>query len=304
MKKVVISLIDYKGQQKTDNCLDSLEEMNYPEIIVEVVVIDNFPSNPFKLGKTYKNFKTTVLRPKENLGFAGGHNLGIDYMKNIGADYIVVLNNDTVVDKDLLVELLRPCEKDAKIGAVVPKIYFLKGHEFHKDRYRPSDLGKVIWYAGGHMDWDNINGVHEGVDEVDKGQFDQDRKIDLLTGCCVLLSRDAILKVGGFDASYFLYYEDADLNERLKRNGFKIHFASHALLWHLNAGSTGGSGSVLQDYFISRNRLLFGMRFASTRTRLALFRESIRILLTGREWQKIGVRDFYLRKFGKGSFVL
>ncbi len=142
------------------------------------------------------------------------------------------------------------------------------------------------------------------VDQVDTGQFDQDRRVDLLTGCCVLFTKSALMAIGGFNESYFLYYEDADLNERLKKAGFTIHFAAKAHLWHLNAGSTGGSGSVLQDYFISRNRLLFGMRFASNRTKLALVRESLRILVTGREWQKIGVKDFYRRKFGKGSFGL
>jgi GT2 family glycosyltransferase len=304
MRKVVISLIDYKGQQKTDACLSSLDQMRFTNMEVEVVVIDNFPSSPFKSEKKYKNFQMTILRPEKNLGFAGGHNLGIQYAKNKDVDFVVVLNNDTTVDENLLVELIRPCEKDAKIGAVVPKIYFMKGHEYHKDRYKQSDLGKVIWYAGGHMDWDNINGVHEGVDEVDKGQFDQDRRVDLLTGCCVLFTKSALQAIGGFNESYFLYYEDADLNERLKKEGFKIHFAAKAHLWHLNAGSTGGSGSVLQDYFISRNRLLFGMRFASHRTKIALVRESLRILATGREWQKIGVKDFYRRKFGKGSFGL
>ena len=59
-----------------------------------------------------------------------------------------------------------------KIGLVSPKIYFAPGFEFHKDRYKEEDLGKVIWYAGGEFDWDNIGNIHRGIDEVDQGQYD------------------------------------------------------------------------------------------------------------------------------------
>lgn len=152
------------------------------------------------------------------------------------------------------------------------------------------------------MDWDNINGSHRGVDEVDKGQYDTPSSTDLLTGCCVLFPRQILEKTNGFDEKYFLYYEDADINERIKRMGFTIWYQPTAVLWHINAGATGGSGSVLQDYFISRNRMLFGMRYARLRTRIALVRESISLFRKGREWQKIGVRDYYRGKFGRGSY--
>lgn len=305
MKKVLISMIDYNGKEKTLNCLSSLDKLNLKEIDLTVLIIDNYPKGEFSLGgKSFKQIKTVIIKPQENLGFAGGHNIGIEYAESISADYTIVLNNDTVVDPDLVLELIAASERHPQAGAVVPKIYFMKGYEYHKDRYKETEKGKVIWYAGGHMDWDNINGVHEGVDDVDKGQFDDERSTDLLTGCCVLFTREALKRVKGFDARYFLYYEDADLNERIKKAGFTILYAPKAVLWHLNAGSTGGSGSILQDYFISRNRLLFGLRFARTRTKVALLRESIRILRNGREWQKKGVRDYYLRKFYRGSFPL
>jgi hypothetical protein len=74
------------------------------------------------------------------------------------------------------------------------------------------------------------------------------------------------------------------------------------MLWHLNAGSTGGSGSALQDYYITRNRLLFGFSYVTLRTKVALFRESLKNIFFGRPWQKKGVMDFYLRQFGKGNY--
>lgn len=152
------------------------------------------------------------------------------------------------------------------------------------------------------MDWKNVLGRHRGVDEVDSGQFDTTEETDFATGCCMLFSSAGIQKIGLFDEKYFLYYEDSDLNERMKRRNFKILYAPKAVLWHKNAGSTGGSGSTLHDYYISRNRMLFGMRYAPWRSKFALFKESIRLLARGRVWQKAGIRDYYKGRFGKGSY--
>ncbi|GIW61531.1 MAG: glycosyl transferase [Patescibacteria group bacterium] len=300
MEKVIISIIDYNGRDDTIACLRSIEKLVTENFFFEVVVIDNYPQGFFSLGDEKFDIPITIIKTPKALGFAGGQNKGIEYALEQNADYVLVLNNDTLVDKNLLRELVRASREDKKRGAIVPKIYFAKGHEFHKDRYTKDELGRIIWYAGGRMDWNNIYGIHIGVDEVDHGQYDHESETELLTGCCVLLTKDVLNKVKGFDNRYFLYYEDADLNERIKKAGFLIWYRPSALLWHVNAASTGGSGSPTQDYYISRNRLLFGMKYASLRTKIALIRESLRILRSGREWQKKGVIDFYLRRLKNG----
>lgn len=303
MKHIAISLLDYKGQEKTLNCLRSIDKLNLKDISLTVIVVDNYKEGTFSFGKEkYKKFTPILIKNKESLGFAGGQNVGIHEALKRGAEYIVILNNDTYLDENLLQELMIAQEADKTRGAIVPKIYFQPGQEFHKAKYKDKDLGKVIWYAGGHIDWANVYGIHEGVDEVDKGQYETSKKVDLLTGCCVMIAAEVFRKVGVFDEKYFLYFEDADLNMRIKRAGYSIYFHPKALLWHYNAASTGGSGSSQQDYFFSRNRMLFGMRYASRRTQIALFREAITLLKTGREWQKKGIKDFFLRKFGSGSY--
>ncbi len=210
---------------------------------------------------------------------------------------------DTVqaVDKDLVTELIKAAKKYPKAGALSPKIYFAKGYEFHKDRYKESELGKVIWYAGGDIDWNNVYGKTRGVDEVDKGQFDKTGETDFVTGTCTLLRRKTLEDTGFFDKKYFMYYEDTDLSQRMKKKGWKILYVPKAKLWHKVAQSSG-IGSNLNDYFTTRNRLLFGLRYAKFRAKLALVKESIKFLFTGRKWQKIGARDFYLGRFGKGSW--
>ena len=108
--------------------------------------------------------------------------------------------------------------------------------------------------------------------------------------------------VGPLDESYVMYYEDADLSQRILRAGFKILYQPKSIAWHNNAGASG-SGSALHDYYLTRNRMLFGMKYAPLKIKALLIKESMRIFVTGRKWQRIGIRDYYLHKFNKGSFA-
>lgn len=305
MISVYISILNFNGAEDTKKCLTSLNSIKQDSLKIQVVVLDNGSKEDLMLTPShYKNLSLTLLRNEENKGFSGGHNDVIALALSAQADYILLLNNDTTVDPHFLLSLVHEAEKSEKGGAFVPKIYFTKGEEYHHDRYKDSERGKVLWYAGGVIDWNNIIGKHIGVDEVDVGQFDKVSKTEFATGCCLLLKSNVMKKVGMFDTRYFLYYEDADLSMRIKKKGFSLIFVPKAVVWHGNAKSAGGSGSTLQDYYTTRNRLLFGFTYASARTKFALLREALRFLRTGRVWQKKGVTDFFRRKFGKGSFTL
>lgn len=304
MFNIFVSIINFNGSKNTLNCLKSLDEVVRLDFNLKVIIVDNGSSEKLNLnGSKYKNFPLKLIRSDKNLGFSGGQNLGIKYALGNGADFVVILNNDVILDKNIFVELLKIFEEKKDCGLVSPKIYFAKGYEFHKERYQEKDLGNVIWYAGGKMDWNNVIGSHRGVDEVDKGQYEKAEETNFASGCCIMIKREVFEKIGVFDEKYFLYYEDNDLNQRAKKRGFKVYFQPKGKLWHLNAGSSG-SGSTLHDYYITRNRLLFGFKYALPKVKLALFRESLKILLSERHWQKIGVRDFYLQNFGKGSYKI
>ena len=302
MRNIFISIIDFNGKKNTIECLDAIDAIRIKNFRLNVVVIDNASKIEFSLNKRFRNFPFKLIRNKENLGFAEGNNVGIRYALEHGADYVLVLNNDTLVEENLIEELLKVANIYENIGILAPKIYFASGFEFHKNRYSNKDLGKVFWYAGGESDWKNVIGHHRGVDEVDHGQYDKIMETQFASGCCMFIKKAVFDKVGLFDNKYFLYYEDADFSERVKKANYKIVYVPKAILWHKNAGSAGGSGSKLQDYYITRNRLLFGARYAPPRAKLALIKESFLIFLKGRYWQRRGVLDFYLNKFGKGSF--
>ncbi|MEX2012947.1 MAG: glycosyltransferase family 2 protein, partial [Candidatus Levyibacteriota bacterium] len=287
MKSVFVSIINFNGKENTLACLRELDRVEMENFSVTAVVIDNASSEKFEVGRNFlKNVPIVFISNDKNLGFAEGHNVGIRYALAAGADYVIVLNNDTLLDKNFIKELARIAEKDSKVGIVGPKIYFAKGFEYHKNKYSDKDLGRVLWYAGGEMDWKNVIGHHRGVDEVDIGQYNETVETEYVTGCCMLLTRELLEKVGGFDKKYFLYYEDNDLSQRSKKKGFKIVYSPKSVIWHKNAGSAGGSGSHLQDYYITRNRMVFGMKYAPLRSKVALIRESMRLLVSGRKWQK------------------
>lgn len=303
MKSVFISILNFNGNSNTLDCVESLRKINASNFKLTILVTDNGSSEKLSLrDESSQKNKIKIIKNEKNLGFSGGHNVAIRHAVNNGADYVLILNNDTYVHEDFLKELLEIARDNNEIGILSPKIYFAPGFEFHKERYREKHLGKVFWYAGGEMDWGNVIGHHRGVDQVDAGQFDEVSETEIATGCCMLIKKEVFDRIGVFDDKYFLYYEDADLCLRAKNNNFKIMFVPRSIIWHKNAGSAGGSGSVLQDYYITRNRLLFGFKFASIRSKAALFRESICLIFKGRKWQKQGVLDFYLGRFGKGSY--
>lgn len=300
MKSVCIVCINFNSEKETHHCLVSLQNLKKDNIEVHIVIIDNGSKIPFQLTTTEKKNGVVLLRSETNIGFTGGTNMGISYGVARGVDFVLLINNDTTADSHILIELLKSFEEDSKVGLAVPKIYFTKGHEYHLKRYKKDELGRVFWYAGGYTDWANVFNIHRGVDEVDTGQYNKEEKITFATGCCMLIRTDVLEKVGLFDNTYYLYFEDADLSQRILQKGYNIVYVPKAILWHSNSASAGGSGSSLHDYYLTRNRMLFGMKYAPIRSKIALLRESISLFLSGRYWQKKAIWDFYRGNFGKG----
>ena len=300
MKKISIVILHFKNKNLTLGCLNSIKELRIKDFILEVIIVDNsLKQDLLDLRNEFKEF--VFLSTDENLGFSGGNNLGIKKALEDNADFVFIINNDTILDKNLLIDLLKGMGEDKNVGILGPKIYFASGCEFHKERYRPTEEGKVIWYAGGLIDWQNILASHRGVDEVDEGQYNQVSETDFVSGCAMFVKREVFEKIGLFDEKYFLYWEDIDFCQRAKKLGFKVVYTPFAKLWHANAGSSQVGGS-LHDYYMTRNRLFFGMKYASLRTKQALLKEGLRLLFTGSKWQKIGIRDFYLKRFARGSY--
>ena len=301
--KVITVVLCFNSKKYIGECLESLSKNNSDILVVDGGSTDG--SGDYIKGSPFMLEGGPLLRLIEtdkNLGYAGGNNVGLRYTLDQKADFIWIVNPDIVVDPKALDEALKVMLTDAKTAVVGSKVYFAPGYEFHKNRYDKKELGKVIWYAGGENDWKNVFAKHYGINEVDKGQYDKVREVGIVTGASMLIRADALHQAGFIDEKYFLYYEENDLCMRIKKMGWKMQYAPKSKVWH-KVGMAAGIGSPLADYYITRNRMLFGMRWAPLKTRLTLIKESMKLLISGRKWQKIGIRDFYLGRFGKGSYA-
>lgn len=299
--KIGFITVSFHSIEDTLDVVRQLEKNTLPlGVSSTVYVVDNDKSPELK-DKLSKYPQAVYVESPGNVGFAAGNNLGFKRALADDIDIIVLINNDTVVPEDLVLKILASPIVEKTTGVVGGLIYFAKGFEF-EDKYQKDELGKVIWYAGGEYDWDNVYAKHVGVNEVDKGQYDGQRETDFITGCLFITKAEILKEVGLFDERYCLYFEDSDLGLRIKKAGYKLIIDSNVKLWHKVAQSSA-IGSPLNDYFLTRNRLLFGMDYARTRTKLALLREAVRKLFVGTRAQKIAVRDFFMRKLGGGSWI-
>lgn len=238
---ISIITINYNQERITCELLESLQYLNYKNI--EVFVIDNASNvNPEPLiAQKFPNVR--VIVSPVNLGFAGGNNLGI---KEAKGKYILLLNNDTEVDPDFLDPMVSLMEKDSSIGMASPKIVF------HNTN--------IIQYAGSK----SINpytgrGSKIGNKEVDHGQHDTTRETDLAHGAALIISAEVIKKVGLMPEIFFLYYEEHDWCEAVKRAGYKIYFVSDSTVYHKESLSVG-KNNPLKTYYLNRNRLLYMRR--------------------------------------------
>ncbi len=306
---ITIIIVNYDTPEFTKECVQSLRELKHDGFRYHILVVDNGSQQEFKLPQKLSQTKNSnaeqieVIRTEANIGFTGGNNLGMSHaVKHSNPDYFLLINSDTVATPDFLQHLFLAIQGEDR-GIATSKIYFEKGYEFHHDDYQSDELGQVIWFAGGTLDWPNLLAFHRGVDEVDRGQFDHLTKTDFATGCCMLIKREVIENVGILDKRYFLYLEDVDLSIRAEKKGYSLVFCPEAVIYHKNAGSSGGSGSQVHQYYQTRNRLLFFMRHSRWRQKLTAIRYLLKLLTSRQSIKRQAALDYILQRFGKQPVI-
>lgn len=300
---ISIVIVNYNTAQETRDCLESLSKIKVKDFDYNVVVVDNGSKVELKLPQKLNNKRTQLIRTEANIGFTGGNNLGVAHaVKNYNSDYFLLLNSDTVVKPDFLIRLFACLQSEDQAGIASSKIYFYPGNEYHQT-YAKKDQGKILWYAGGSIDWNNLAAFHRGVDEIDRGQFDQQPTSDFATGCCMLIKRELVEDVGILDKKYFLYLEDVDFSIRSKNLGYKLLFCPDSIVWHKNAGSSEGAGSQIQQYYQTRNRLLFFIKYGPLKTKLTGIRLMLNLLSNGGSVERKAVWDYLMGQFGKQPVI-
>ncbi len=191
-----------------------------------------------------------LIKNNENSHFPAGNNIGIRFtLKHLKTDYILLLNNDTVVNKYFLKELVEAGESREDVGILGPKIYY----------YDETD---VIWSAGCKISWKFGRGLQIGTGEKDQGQYNTSKEVELISGSAFLIKTEVLNKIGLMDKKYFLYFEESDWTLKANQAGYKSFYIPTAKVWHKVSRSGGGISNPIGLYYITRNRWIFMRRWA------------------------------------------
>ncbi|MFQ5452517.1 MAG: glycosyltransferase, partial [Candidatus Paceibacterota bacterium] len=172
MKKLAILTVNYNNYRVTEDLLQSLVKQKDKNFKVYIADLSDKKKKISRNTRVLRNFSEvgfTDVVVGENKGYASGVNLALKQAVKQGFERFIVINNDTEVASDFTNAVSASLDKNPE-SVLGGKIYYFSGYEYHAKRYKKSDLGKVLWYAGGIMDWDNAYTRHRGVDEVDSGQ--------------------------------------------------------------------------------------------------------------------------------------
>ena len=244
--KIGIILVNYNGKIYNEQCINSINLSTYKNYSIYVIDNDS-KDNSIEVLREKFGESINIILNKENLGFSCANNIGIKQAINDGCDYILMLNNDTIIENNMIEEMVNTSIEN-KGAAVCPKIYYY-------------DNKKIVWAAGGSINWSKGLPIQYGIDEFDSIDISQEKEVKFATGCCLLISKKVIEKVGLLSDEYFLYYEDTDYSVRILNSGNKIIYAPKAKMYHKVSASTGGNKSKLLIYYMTRNRLIFNKRF-------------------------------------------
>lgn len=289
--RISVISVNYNGLDLCCAMIDSLRR--HVSTPLEIIVVDNGSTcdQATPLRERYPDI--VVLRSEQNLGFAGGNNLGIAVATG---DYLLLLNNDTEVEADTLHFLCETLDANPQIGAVSPKIRF----------FAPP---RNIQFAGyTPLSGITLRNALIGFGLPDNGTFDTPRDTPYAHGAAMMIRPEVVRRAGLMPDMYFLYYEELDYSVRIREAGYGIVYDPRATVFHKESATTGQQ-SPLRTYYLTRNRLLFARRnlHGAARSLSLLYQLSVALpkcilsaLLHGRHdlaWAALrGAKDYFTLK--------
>lgn len=240
---VFVITLNWNRRDDTLACLESLCCLAYPNARVLVVDNGSTDGSPQAIARQFLQVEQ-IVNP-QNLGFAGGFNVGLRHALAAGADFAFILNNDTIAAPNIL-ELLVAAASANDVGIVAPSIFYA------------SDPARV-WSTGGGrnrltLEMTGDHGRRAPITEITEREF--------LSGCAMCIKRSALERVGLFDEEFFMYYEDSDYCLRTRRAGFQLLVVPQARIWHKVATSSDGSDAPAERYWMGRSSVRFFRKHA------------------------------------------
>ena len=240
--KIGIVTVTYNSGKVIEDFMSSLLVQTHENFIAYIIDNASVDDTLSKVSR-HNDSRIVVIANPDNRGIASGNNQGIKQAILIGCDQILLINNDTVFEPQLIEKLIKSLVEN-QCDLVVPKIYYY-------------DRPDLIWCAGGYFNPRRAyGGYHWGIDEVDHGQWDTPQRIDYSPTCCMLIKRQVFDTAGYMDEKYFVYYDDTDFCFRVMQAGLKMFYIPNARLEH-KVSSLTGSESTFTLRYMARNRAYF-----------------------------------------------
>lgn len=232
---VSIIVVNYKQIELTIELLNSIKDFciysNY-----EIIIVDNEADFENK-NKLQNAINDIVYIPLSyNAGFAKANNIGANIAHG---EFLLFINNDTTITSGLLKNLVETISSSEKIGIVCPIIKY----------YNEPDK---IQYAG----YTKINSITGRNKVITKCDSKHAYETEYAHGAAMLMRKKLFKSIGGFDESYFLYYEEIDLSAKVVNMGYTIYVNPNTFIYHKVSSSTGVD-SPLKNYYLTRNRIVF-----------------------------------------------
>lgn len=245
-EKVSIITVNYNETAVTCALLDSIRRQAYRN--VEVIVVDNASlENPTSVFQSrYPEVK--FLRSERNLGFAGGNNLALSVASG---EYLFFVNNDAELVPGCIETLVQVLEKQPTIGLISPLICY-----FPED---PRQI-PIVQYAGMTPVSPFTGRNHTlGEREREQGQFSSTGPTAYAHGAAMMVPKKVLEQVGPMWEGFFLYYEELDWAERIRRAGWEIWITPQARVLHKESLTIDKMGTT-KTFYLTRNRILFMRR--------------------------------------------
>ncbi|HWP67328.1 MAG TPA: glycosyltransferase family 2 protein [Candidatus Limnocylindria bacterium] len=246
---VAVIVLHWGVEADTLACLRSVAATGFPAH--PLLVIDNGTGVPSDAAIAAVTPEAEVIRLPQNLGYTGGNNVGIRHALERGAASVVIVNNDATLDPACLDVLTRTAAaagpSTAAVGAKV---------------LQSADPSR-LWMAYGRLTYRAALVERVGAGALDVAGPDHPHEVDWVSGCAVLLTREALEAVGLFDERFFAYHEDVDWCTAARARGFRVLYAPAARAFHRGGGSTAAyEGGAAVRYLCARNTVLFARKHA------------------------------------------
>ena len=234
---VSVVLVNFRGADDTLECIRGLQALRWPKDQLEIVVVDNASGDGSLDKLSTVSDQVRLIESKKNLGFAGGCNLGV---ASASGEFVAFLNNDARPHPDWIRSAIDTFAAGQDIGAVASKVLDWDG-----ERVDFVDAA-LTWYGMGYK-------PHAG--EVDHKEWDGERDVLFGTGAAMFVRAELFEKLGGFDDSYFMFYEDVDFGWRLNLLGYRFRYQPASLAFHHHHASMDKFGDYHETYLLERNAL-------------------------------------------------